>query len=180
MTEGTDAKPQFLKSRNALNPRPGRVRDPLFAGSEFFDPRDLVQVRYEMLRRHRIDGQPVAKVARSFGVSRQLFYLLDKAFVTQGIHGLLPRKRGPKHARKYSLQVVQFLSERRGQDPPAPWEELAAEVERHFGIRLHQRTLQRAWNGRKKGAKPKSSSPDNRPRHPAKRRGVTKDSAPRR
>lgn len=180
MTEGTDAKPQFLKSRNALNPHPRRVRDPLFAGSEFFDPRDLVQVRYEMLRRHRVDSQAVAQVARSFGVSRQLFYLLDKAFAAQGIHGLLPRKRGPKHARKCSLTVVQFLCERRGQDPPVPWEELAAEVERHFGIRLHQRSLQRAWNGRKKGAKQKSSSPGNRPKRPRTQRGGTKNSALRR
>jgi len=180
MAEGTDAKLQFLKSRNALHPHPPHVRDALFTGSDFFDPRDLVQVRYEMLRRHRVDGQPIAQVARSFGVSRQLFYLLERAFVSQGIHGLLPRKRGPKHARKCSLQVVQFLSERRGQDPPAPWDELVAEVARRFGIRLHPRTLQRAWSGRKKGAKRKVSSPGRRPKPPATRRSGTRISAPRR
>jgi transposase len=173
MAEGKDAKFQFLKSRNALHPHPQRVRDPLFAGSEFFDPRDLVQVRYEMLRRHRIEGRAVAQVARAFGVSRQLFYLLERAFLSQGIYGLLPRKRGPKHARKCSLKVVQFLAERRGQQPPTPWDELAAEVQDRFGVHLHPRTLQRAWRGQKGGRRRRTNSRPGRRKQTATRRRNT-------
>lgn len=180
MAQGTDAKLQFLKSRNALHPHPPAVRDPLFAGSEFFDPRDLVQVRYEMLRRHRVDGQAVAQVARAFGVSRQMFYLLEQAFVSQGIFGLLPRKRGPKQARKCSSQVVQFLAERRGQDPPAPWKQLVAEVQRRFGVRLHPRTLQRAWSRQKKGAGRGPSTRARLRRRSSTPRSATKSSAARR
>ncbi|WP_311044454.1 MULTISPECIES: hypothetical protein [unclassified Rhizobium] len=32
------------------------VRDPKFRGSEFFDPHDAVQVKYEMLRRVSVDN----------------------------------------------------------------------------------------------------------------------------
>lgn len=150
MADGTDAKLRFLKSRSALHRHPQRVRDKLFADSKFFDPRDLVQVRYEMLRRHRVEGQPVAQVARAFGVSRQLFYLLDEAFTEQGMAGLLPRKRGPKHPHKCSCQIVQFLIEQRSTASPVPWDALTEQVRQRFGVRLHARSLQRALAAGKK------------------------------
>ena len=177
MADGTDAKLQFLKSRNALHPHPRRVRDTLFADSEFFDPRDLVQVRYEMLRRHRVEEQPVAQVARAFGVSRQLFYLLDDAFGRQGLQGLLPRKRGPTHARKCSHEIIQFLAERRRTSPPAPWHTLAGEVHRRFGVRLHMRSLQRAFAAGEKTPPPTQADPRGRRSGPT-RPNATRPSAP--
>jgi hypothetical protein len=71
---GSDSKAPFLAQRGALHPHPERVQDVLFGSGIFFDARDLIQVRYEMVRRHRIDGQSVPQVARSFGVSRQSLY----------------------------------------------------------------------------------------------------------
>jgi transposase len=179
MAEGTDAKLQFLQSSGALHTRPQQVRDPLFIGSEFFDPRDLVQVRYEMLRRHRIEGRPVAQVARAFGTSRQFFYLLERAFGMQGLPGLLPRKRGPKHARKCSVEVLELVQQRRRQDPPAPWDQLVTEVQTRWGVRVHPRTLQRAARGVKKGASRRPmKAPRAQQRRPT-RRGATRNSGQR-
>ena len=45
-----DPKSQALR-RQALHPHPEHVTDDLFVTREFFDPRDVVQVKYEMLRR---------------------------------------------------------------------------------------------------------------------------------
>src|SRR5262249_61880933 len=98
MSPAEDPKARFLASHGALYPHPERVRDPMFQGSDFFDPRDLVQVRYESLRRHLVDGQAVVAVVRAFGISRQMFYLPARAFRERGLIGLLPRKRGPKRA----------------------------------------------------------------------------------
>src|SRR5713101_8747651 len=39
--------------------RPDVVQDEAFAREAFLDRRDRVQVKYEMLRRHRIEGRPV-------------------------------------------------------------------------------------------------------------------------
>jgi hypothetical protein len=59
-----DPKAAALRAAGALHPRPQSVRDQAFAGEhEFFDARDRVQVKYEMLRRHRVEGRPVAHVA---------------------------------------------------------------------------------------------------------------------
>ena len=49
-----------LRAERSLNPRPEAVSDERFAASEFLDARDLVQVKYEMVRRARVDGEPVS------------------------------------------------------------------------------------------------------------------------
>jgi transposase len=148
-------KNRFLASYGALHPHPERVRDPLFQGSDFFDPRDLVQVRYESLRRHLVDGQAVAGVARAFGMSRQMFYLLARSFREGGLVGLLPRKRGPKGARKGSDEILAYVAGRRMGSPGRSTHELLDDVCREFGVRLHRRTLERglARRGKKRRAR---------------------------
>src|SRR5919106_954862 len=82
-----DAKVEALRAHGALHPRPAAVRDPLFGSHEFFDARDLVQVKYEMLRRVDVEGQPVSRTAEAFGCSRPTFYQAHAAFKTQGLPG---------------------------------------------------------------------------------------------
>ena len=91
-----DGKTQALRQQGALHPNPEAVQDEAFRRGEFFDARDVVQVRYEMLRRHQVDGQAVTEVSAAFGVSRQAFYTTEAAFEDMGISGLLPRRRGSR------------------------------------------------------------------------------------
>ena len=146
-----DSKATALRTASALHPRPQTVRDEAFVGAhEFFDPRDRVQVKYEMLRRHRVEGRPVSHVAEAFGVSRQAFYVADQAFQHQGIPGLLPRPRGPRHNHKCTEQVLDFVeSWRSGQDVQGQ-ETLSEAVRRRFGFAVHPRSLDRALARRKK------------------------------
>src|SRR5260370_7603885 len=91
-----DSKAAALREAGALHPRPQSVRDEAFGGTEeFFDPRDRVQVKYEMLRRHLVEGRPVSHVAAAFGISRQAFYMADRAFQHQEIPALLPHPPVP-------------------------------------------------------------------------------------
>ena len=55
-------KRQTLRRHGTLNPEPESVTDPLFHGNDFFDPNDLVQVKYEMLRRVRLPFDAVRNV----------------------------------------------------------------------------------------------------------------------
>jgi transposase len=155
MCPAEDPKARFLASHGALHPHPERVRDPLFQGSDFFDPRDLVQVRYESLRRHLVDGQAVAAVARAFGMSRQMFYLLAKAFREGGLIGLLPQKRGPKRPRKGIDEILAYVVGRRTGSPGRSTRELVDDVRREFGVQLHRCTLERglARRGKKRWAR---------------------------
>ena len=67
MPEPLDSKGESLRQQGVLNPHPQKVADPLFHGSEFFDPRDLVQVKYEMLRRVQVEGRPSPRPPRRSG-----------------------------------------------------------------------------------------------------------------
>ena len=98
MDERHHSKSRALQEHGALHSRPEQVHDPLFQQSEFFDPRDLVLVKYEMLRRVRVEGLSVTAAAKAFGFSRVAFYQAMAAFRQEGLPGLLPRRRGPKAA----------------------------------------------------------------------------------
>jgi len=91
-----DPKQRSLEASGTANPHAQDVRDPAFIDSDFFDPRDLIQVKYEMLRRVRSEGQSVAKASAMFGVSRPTFYKARSDFDRRGLVGLLPAKRGPR------------------------------------------------------------------------------------
>lgn len=145
-----DPKAAVLRASGALNPRPDSVQDEAFRKHEFFDPRDRVQVKYEMLRRRDIDGRPIAEVARSFGVSRQAFYKTEAAFRSRGIPGLLPRRRGPKGAHKCTDAILDFIEQMRAAPPDGSEEGEDQAIQRRFGISVHPRTIERALARRKK------------------------------
>ena len=57
------AKKNALLVSGTLNPHPEAVRSQLFK-MDFFDQCDRAQVKYEMLRSHAVDGDPVAEACR--------------------------------------------------------------------------------------------------------------------
>lgn len=127
-----------------VNPRHQAISHPLFAGAPvFFDPRDLLQVRYELLRCHLIDGHAVVQVCREFGISRQTFYNLLSKFEAQGIPGLLPRTPGPKGPTKVTDQVFDFARQELSAQPGISGADLTAEVRSRLGIDIHKRTMER-------------------------------------
>jgi hypothetical protein len=115
--KSSDSKLDALLGEGTLNPRPQDVQDPIFVDSEFFDPRDLVQVKYEMLRSVRAGGQTVAHAARSYGVSRPTFYKAHNDFERDGLAGLLPGKRGPQGPHKLTAKVMDFIVLTINQEP---------------------------------------------------------------
>ena len=145
-----DPKVAALRAAGALHPRPEVVQDDAFGGQEFFDRRDRVQVKYEMLRRHRVDARPVTDVAAAFGVSRQAFYAAETAFTAAGLPGLLPRPRGPKGAHKCTDKILDFVERQRAEDPSQSAAALTAAVQERFGVTIHPRSIARALVRRKK------------------------------
>jgi len=143
-------KYQALKAGGALNPRYQKVRDSLFMEHEFFDPKDLVQVKYEMLRRVKTEGQPVKEVSESFGFSRVWFYEVAAAYDEGGLPGLIPQKHGPKCSHKLSEAVMDFVAETKTRDRALDSEALAGMVAERFGFSVHPRSIERALARREK------------------------------
>ena len=151
-----DPKACALRDQRALHPHPEAVEDENFRAHEFFDPRDLVQVRYEMLRRHRVEGRAVTDVARAFGVSRQAFYKTDSAFETRGVPGLLPRRRGPKRAHKCTDEILNFAEQ--WSAAAETGETVGEAVRNRFGITINDRSIERALARRKKKRRAKQEA----------------------
>lgn len=150
----SDPKVVALRAAGALNHALDRVKDESFSEGEFFDARDQVQVKYEMLRRHRVDGRPVAETAVAFGMSRQSFYTASAAFEARGIPGLLPARRGPKGAHKCTDEVIDFVENLRREEEMADGPRLAAAIHQRFGVSVHPRSILRALARREKKLQP--------------------------
>jgi transposase len=152
-----DGKEQGLARSRTLNPRPEGVVDEAFRSSEFFDARDLVQVKYEMVRRVEADGVAVSAAAGAFGFSRQSYYSAARALADEGLQGLVPSKPGPRGAHKLTDEVLDHLEQLREADPGLGTAELAAAVSERFGVSVHRRSVERAL-ARREAAKrgPKS------------------------
>jgi transposase len=147
-----DPKLRALKRSGSANAHAKDVQDPAFIDSEFFDPRDLIQVRYEMLRRVRTEGQSVTDVTKLFGVSRPTFYKVQKDFDRSGLVGLLPAKRGPHGPRKITPEVMRFIAEAAASSRDSDLTRLVGEIAQRFGLVVHPRTVARALARLKKKA----------------------------
>jgi transposase len=139
-----DPKVAALRAERILNPRPQDVTDEEFRSSEFFDARDLVQVKYEMVRRVRVDGEPVSRSAAAFGFSRPSFYQAVAAVDAHGLAGLVPARTGPRRAHKLTDEVVAFARQAREDDPALRSAELTELIAERFGISMHPRSVERA------------------------------------
>lgn len=145
----TDPKTAELLVEGTLNPFPEKVGDPKFQAGEFFDPRDLVQVRYEMLRRVSVDYLSVTQVSAEYGVSRPTYYQAKASFSEAGLAGLVPKKRGPRGPHKLRGDLLAFVEKRVVPGKPLRARELARQIRQELSIEVHPRTIERAFGGKK-------------------------------
>ncbi len=145
-----NAKGQILKENGTLNPDLERIKDRLFQELDFFDARDLLQVKYEMLRRVSSDGWLVSHAAEAFGFSRASFYKAQAAFQDSRLCGLMTAKRGPRQAHKLSESVLTFVEQLLEEDPGLVATTLAMRIEQRFGRSVHPRSIERALKRREK------------------------------
>jgi transposase len=139
-----DAKAEELAASRTLNPHPEAVRDEAFASGEFFDARDLVQVKYEMVRRVAADGVSVTEAASSFGFSRQSYYTASQALAEGGLAALVPAKPGPRGAHKLTDDILDRLEALRAEQPGLRASDLVRALAERFGIDVHPRSVERA------------------------------------
>jgi len=147
---GKHDKQAVLRLHATLNPRPGGVTHALFESGEFFDPNDVLQVKYEMLRLVNVERRPISEAAKACGFSRPSFYQAQSAFELGGLAGLIARKPGPHGGHKLTPAVLQFVTKARTTDPGIRAERLAELVHRRFGVQVHPRSIERQLLRKKK------------------------------
>ena len=147
-----DPKEAALAATRCLNPHPEQVTDAEFLASDFFDARDAVQVKYEMVRKvraggglgHRAGGVPVTGAAAAFGYSRPAYYAAAAALESAGLEGLVPARPGPRGASKLTEEICAWAEEQLAADPGLRPAGLPDRIEDAFGVRAHPRSVERA------------------------------------
>lgn len=137
----TAQRMQALHTAGLTHPRPEAVTAAVFDDpGGFFLAADKVQVKYEMLRAHLVDGVSAAAAARTHGYSRASFYVVAAAFDERGMAGLFDQPRGRKGPVKLTPEIVAWL---RAADASLSGATLADQIAERFGVRLHRRTIER-------------------------------------
>lgn len=137
-------KHAFLRARGCFYLHPHAVIDPLFQTHDFFDAHDLLQVKYEMLRRVSYDAWTITQATQTFGFSRPAFYQAQAAFEEHGLIGLFPHKRGPQTAHKLTPEVMAFVRRQQENDPHLPMASVVEKVKDQFALTIHRRSIERA------------------------------------
>jgi transposase len=148
-----DPKVAALRETRCLNPHPEAVTDERFASSDFFDARDLAQVKYEMVRAVREEDMPVTAAAAGFGLSRQSYYQAAAALDHGGLPALVPARPGPKGAHKLTDEVCAFAEDALASDPGLRAKDLVSPIAHTFGVRVHPRSIERALARRRAQSK---------------------------
>ena len=141
---GPDPKQAALAEARCLNPHPEQVTDPEFLASEFFDARDAVQVKYEMVRKVQAGGAPVTEAAAAFGYSRPAYYAAAAALGASGLEGLVPARPGPRGGHKLTEQILAWAEEQLAAEPALRPAQLVGRIGESFGVRVHPRSIEKA------------------------------------
>jgi transposase len=144
MARRRDPKVEALQAARCLNPHPEQVTDPGFLASDFFDARDAVQVKYEMVRKVEAGGAAVTEAAAAFGYSRPAYYAAAAALESAGLEGLVPARPGPRGASKLTDEICAWAEQQLAADPAPRPGQLAGPVEEELGVRAHPRSIERA------------------------------------
>src|SRR6201989_3318178 len=139
-----DPKEAALAGARCLNPHPEQVTDPEFLASDFFDARDAVQVKYEMVRKVKAEGAPVTEAAAAFGYSRPSYYEAAAALERSGLEGLVPGRPGPRGGHKLTEEVLAWAEDQLAADPALRPAQLPDRIEEAFGVRVHPRSVEKA------------------------------------
>ena len=138
----TATRRRILEQTGLVHPNLQAVTASLFDGREpFFLADDKIQVKYEMLRAHLVDGRSATQVAEEHGYSRAAFYLITDSFAESGMRGLLDERRGRRGPLKLTPELLKFL---RAAEPALSGAQLVSLIEHRFGVSLHRRTIERA------------------------------------
>jgi len=152
-----------MLEEGTLNAFPEKVSDPKFQASEFFDPRDVVQVKYEMLRRVSVENVSVTDATHEYGVSRPTYYEAKANFDDAGVAGLVPKKRGPRGPHKLQGKLLAFVEKQHVPGEPVRAREMAKLIREEFSVDVHPRTIERALGGKKRPRRP-AAPPSGSPR----------------
>jgi len=151
------SKQDILLGNGTFNKNHAKVTERRFIDDDFYDPRDLAQVKYEMLRTARESKESVEEITDKFGFSRAGFYKIESSFEKEGLSAFVSNKTGPRNAWKLTKERQRFIDGYILENPGAGSGELASILKTERGLEISKRTIER-YRNRKVGVTEKASS----------------------
>ena len=136
-------KEDTLKKNGCFNNNYENVSASIFKSGPFFDKRDIVQVKYEMIRAVSKEEGSITEIADIYGFSRKSYYKINEAYEIGGLYALIPKKTGPKKPHKLTPEVLEFIDSYLIDHKNAKAQEISIQLETEKGIRIHPRTIYR-------------------------------------
>lgn len=146
-------KTDELKANGSYNAKHTQVRAEHFKTGIFFDPEDLIQVKYEMLRSVSSGECTVSRASELYGLSREAFYNNRKAYEAGGLQALVPKKTGPKGAHKLTASGCNFIDSYLAGHPNASASEVNRKMQEATDIHVHNRTVERYLSKKRQGSR---------------------------
>ena len=137
------SKEDALKQNGCFYHNHENVAAGIFKTAAFFDSRDIVQVKYEMIRAVSNSEGSITEISGTYGFSRKSYYQVLKAFQADGLYALIPQKPGPKKPHKLTDAATAFIDSFLAGNSKAKPKEISAALESETGISIHPRTIYR-------------------------------------
>ena len=137
------SKTEILIANGTYYKRYLSVKKQGFNVGGFYDPRDIVQVKYEMIREAQDSGRTIRDVAEDFGFSRTAYYAIKEDFDANGMLAFIPEKKGPRRQYKLTEQLREFVDEYAAGHPKARAAEIVGAIMSERGVEISKRTVER-------------------------------------
>ena len=144
------SKQETLVDNGTYNKNHDKVKEQRFASDDFYDPQDLAQVKYEMLRTARETERNIDEIADKFGYSRAAFYKIKTSFDERGVSAFVSGKSGPKNARKLTEEHQEFIDRYLAEHPTASSGNIADILKKERGLIINKRTVERYRSSRRR------------------------------
>lgn len=136
-------KKEILLTNGTFNKNHAKVTKANFRNGGFYDPMDIVQVRYEMIRDADVSTGTIEQVSNEYGYSRASYYHIRDNFENGGMAALIPDKTGPREPRKFTDEIQEYVNDYIGRNPSASSSQIADEIESSKGVTVSKRTVER-------------------------------------
>ena len=136
-------KKEILMKNGTFNKNYKKVTEEKFSEGGFYDPMDIVQVRYEMIKETERGGKTIDRISNAYGYSRASYYHIRDNFNKNGMSALIPERTGPKDASKLTGDLREFINEYIGRAPSASSSKIAKAIEQSKGVSVSKRTVER-------------------------------------
>ena len=137
------SKREILQANGTYNKNYEKIKNHKFITGSFYDPMDIVQVKYEMLKDAEEGNRGIAQVADEFGFSRASFYNTKDEFNEQGLSAFVPEKPGPRRPYKLTDSYKDYVDRYISENPKASSNEIARSLKKDKGIDISKRTVER-------------------------------------